>query len=482
MDLSKLLSPPTSSIQEPFSPERQLALPAKTALRCPPVPAAADDVLPPFAADRSTLPCGIGGAGGSINAGRKDSMSRLLSPPVTPASRPLHRMDDHSPLAGAGRPGTASSDAATADPLLFAAHEPASSVVDQPLFALRSPPPAPGPALVPTPVLPVSVPVPPSPAAAVVDPNFDAIVTQHMAMHKHQFQGPAQTPTRDEYLLALSCISLVEKHCSRNPRRWLQNERRLLNERFGNAHRGWKRPTVPAAATTNTAAAAAAGAGLAKIAPAPAAGRAAQPLPSLPASSAAGASASVTRPYSLAANGAAARTARQARPARNPKPATVGKTQSPIRKATTAMAAATTGNMGVTAPAKRVIGTSREDTDFNALPDFAPPTSTLPPNNPRALKAEWRGQPLDLTNDPHRHLLHVAELHLASTLRLSCATYLCSKRRIFMARLDALRIGKEFRKTDSQQACKIDVNKASKLWSAYDRVGWFAPEHFAKYR
>ncbi len=138
--------------------------------------------------------------------------------------------------------------------------------------------------------------------------------------------------------------------------------------------------------------------------------------------------------------------------------------------------------MGAAAPAKRVIGTSREDVDFNALPDFAPPTSTLPPNNPRALKAEWRGQPLDLTNDPHRHLLHVAELHLASTLRLSCATYLCSKRRIFMARLDALRIGKEFRKTDSQQACKIDVNKASKLWSAYDRVGWFAPEHFAKYR
>ena len=31
----------------------------------------------------------------------------------------------------------------------------------------------------------------------------------------------------------------------------------------------------------------------------------------------------------------------------------------------------------------------------------------------------------------------------------------------------------EFRKTDSQKACKIDVNKASKLWSAYEKIGWF---------
>jgi hypothetical protein len=88
---------------------------------------------------------------------------------------------------------------------------------------------------------------------------------------------------------------------------------------------------------------------------------------------------------------------------------------------------------------------------------------------------------LDLSQDPDRHHLSPAELSLASTLRLSCATYLCSKRRIFEARVRALRIGKEFRKTDAQQACKIDVNKASKLWTAYDRVGWFDSEHFQQY-
>jgi predicted DNA-binding ribbon-helix-helix protein len=88
---------------------------------------------------------------------------------------------------------------------------------------------------------------------------------------------------------------------------------------------------------------------------------------------------------------------------------------------------------------------------------------------------------LDLTNDPDRHMLHEAELNLASTLRLVCATYLCSKRRVFEARIEALKIGKEFRKTDAQQACKIDVNKASKLWQSFEKVGWFNPEYFRQY-
>ncbi|KAF1844770.1 uncharacterized protein K460DRAFT_405054 [Cucurbitaria berberidis CBS 394.84] len=125
--------------------------------------------------------------------------------------------------------------------------------------------------------------------------------------------------------------------------------------------------------------------------------------------------------------------------------------------------------------------TNRDDTDYNALPDYSPPLDTLPKGNSKILKAEWKGTVLDLSNDPDRHMLHEAELQLAATLRLNCATYLCSKRRVFQARIDALKIGKEFRKTDAQQACKIDVNKASKLWQSYDRVGWFSPDYFRKY-
>jgi hypothetical protein len=127
--------------------------------------------------------------------------------------------------------------------------------------------------------------------------------------------------------------------------------------------------------------------------------------------------------------------------------------------------------------AKRV---AREDKDFNALPDYCPPLSTLP-NKPNSLKVDWRGAPIDLRADPHAHLLHPDEVHLAANLRLDCATYLTSKRRIFMKRIEAFNINKEFRKTDAQQACKIDVNKASKLWSAFDKVGWLDKKYILKY-
>ncbi|KAH8816748.1 hypothetical protein F5884DRAFT_853182 [Xylogone sp. PMI_703] len=122
-------------------------------------------------------------------------------------------------------------------------------------------------------------------------------------------------------------------------------------------------------------------------------------------------------------------------------------------------------------PAKRV---AREDKDFDALPDYCPPLSSLP-NKPNSLKVDWKGAPIDLRYDPHAHLLHPDEILLAANLRLDCATYLTSKRRIFIKRIEALRIGKEFRKTDAQQACKIDVNKASKLWQAFEKVGWLNP-------
>ncbi|KAK0126986.1 hypothetical protein ONS96_006547 [Cadophora gregata f. sp. sojae] len=127
--------------------------------------------------------------------------------------------------------------------------------------------------------------------------------------------------------------------------------------------------------------------------------------------------------------------------------------------------------------AKRV---AREDKDFSALPDYCPPLSTLP-SKANSLKVDWKGAPIDLRSDPHAHLLHPDEVHLAANLRLDCATYLTSKRRIFIKRIEAFKIKKEFRKTDAQQACKIDVNKASKLWSAFDKVGWLDKKYIAQY-
>lgn len=134
-------------------------------------------------------------------------------------------------------------------------------------------------------------------------------------------------------------------------------------------------------------------------------------------------------------------------------------------------------------PAREVVAkvqkqpSSRDDIGFYDIADFCPPVSTLG-NNSKALKADWKGQVLNLSADPDRHLLHEAEVNLAATLRLSCAVYLASKRRIFIKRVQCGEIGKEFRKTDAQQACKIDVNKASKLWMAFEKVGWFDDHWF----
>jgi hypothetical protein len=122
-------------------------------------------------------------------------------------------------------------------------------------------------------------------------------------------------------------------------------------------------------------------------------------------------------------------------------------------------------------PSRRSVARNREDKDFNALPDYCPPHNSLPSRS-NSLNVDWKGQPIDLSNDPHAHLLHPDEVTLAGNLRLDCVTYLTSKRRIFECRLQCLRTGKDFRKTDAQQACKVDVNKVSKLWTAFNKVGW----------
>ncbi|TLD07745.1 hypothetical protein PgNI_10958 [Pyricularia grisea] len=116
--------------------------------------------------------------------------------------------------------------------------------------------------------------------------------------------------------------------------------------------------------------------------------------------------------------------------------------------------------------------TTRADKDFESIPDFSPPLSSLDGQKPGCMKVEWRGQHMDLSRDPLVGLLHKEEVLLAGCIRVDCATYLTAKRRIFQRRLECMMQPKEFRKTDAQQACHIDVNKASKMWQAFEKVGW----------
>lgn len=117
-----------------------------------------------------------------------------------------------------------------------------------------------------------------------------------------------------------------------------------------------------------------------------------------------------------------------------------------------------------------------------SIPDYSPDAqATLPKNNSRALKIEWKGQPMDLKNDPYSDKLHPAELFLASTLRLPCNVYLDSRRRFFFEKVHRMKEHKPFRRTDAQKACRIDVNKASRLFAAFEKVGWLDDKHFTKY-
>lgn len=131
-------------------------------------------------------------------------------------------------------------------------------------------------------------------------------------------------------------------------------------------------------------------------------------------------------------------------------------------------------------PAKRTPPAKKQEPpnfDFNAIPNYSPPLSTLP-DHPKSLSVDWPGNALDLSADPNRHLLHEAEVHLASKLRLTCASYLCVKRRILIGRVNKFVEGKKFTKTDAQLCGRIDVNKSSRIWTAYDKVGWFDRHHF----
>lgn len=124
--------------------------------------------------------------------------------------------------------------------------------------------------------------------------------------------------------------------------------------------------------------------------------------------------------------------------------------------------------------------TTRYDYDYTKLADYCPSLDTLP-DNARCMKTEWKGQSMDLFDDPLAGELHSAELQLASTLRLPCNVYLDSKRRIFAEKVKRMRSNLPFRRTDAQKACKIDVNKASRLYAAFEKVGWLTESNFHQF-
>lgn len=263
-------------------------------------------------------------------------------------------------------------------------------------------------------------------------PVAQKAIAEHMKSHK--YASLERKPSRKDYELVVSFQSTVYDSAVKNPRAWWKQERQF-DQYYGRPTGVKKQPALK------------------KLAPAP------------------------TTTARLRQNKVAIP---RAPPSTLPRiPRSHPPKRSPLSQIHDTFDSAAPVSESSPKPAKSL--STRDDTDYTAIPDFSPPLDTLPKGNAKILKAEWKGSVLDLSNDPDRHMLHEAELVLAATLRLTCATYLCSKRRLFIGRIEALKKGKEFRKTDAQQSCKIDVNKASKLWSSYDKVGWFKADYFRQY-
>jgi SWIRM domain len=173
-----------------------------------------------------------------------------------------------------------------------------------------------------------------------------------------------------------------------------------------------------------------------------------------------GLSASPFRPLSLKKDSHVGRTERVKRPAKEPKPR---------------VRAENKNGLGGARPSK-----GRED--FWNVENYSPdPWETLPDNSNAMGKPQWPSPPKDLRNDPNFDKLHPAEVTVAQCLNLSAGRYLYTKRKIFANRLKYYREGRGFGKTNAQEDCGCDVNKASKLWDAFTKVGWGDGKHMEKF-
>lgn len=348
------------------------------------------------------------------------STSGVLSPPISPEQRSL-LLASQRQIESIG----ASVTIAVKDPILYP-HSEASSTSQPPLFLSQE-----------------------QQALSIISSDDVAQIDRHMserARQKYNWKAMNNTtlpplPNRDEYVAALEFKACLMERVARDPIGHLNRERQYLKDqdRARNAYRSSLATPSKIGNATSTPQ-------LKK-----------KTLPILAPS-----------PSGVQKQRAAPKT-----PARTAKP-------NPRRERSR-----TSATPDISSGRSRNTGTStREDKDFRALLDRCPPISTLDAlvasgvRDP--LHAEWKGNSLDISKDALRELLHPQELVLASRLRLDCATYLTSKRRVFLARYECYKGTwgqgkgkKEFRKTDAQQACKIDVNKASKLWVSFHNAGWF---------
>jgi hypothetical protein len=74
--------------------------------------------------------------------------------------------------------------------------------------------------------------------------------------------------------------------------------------------------------------------------------------------------------------------------------------------------------------------------------------------------------------DPSVAKLHPWEQECARRLNITANQYLINKLLCFKRKYERTQNGEGFTKTHAQQVATIDVNKVSKMWEVWERVGW----------
>lgn len=73
----------------------------------------------------------------------------------------------------------------------------------------------------------------------------------------------------------------------------------------------------------------------------------------------------------------------------------------------------------------------------------------------------------------HEYLKEVGsiELMIIGGFKFTPLQYADTKRRLFAEKARKTKLGRTFRKTDAQKACRIDVNKTSRLYEVFESIG-----------
>jgi hypothetical protein len=119
------------------------------------------------------------------------------------------------------------------------------------------------------------------------------------------------------------------------------------------------------------------------------------------------------------------------------------------------------------------------DSSLSDIPDFEPSLKDLTTENvEEILEQVGISEANSLKDDDSLELIEDSEIPVIAALRLTPLQYLDTKRRLFAEKARKCYLSETFKKTDAQKACRIDVNKASKLYEVFHLSGLLEDELF----